>query len=436
MTDKRTFKSRFMVTLVLLTISAALTGQPRQYTPAGIPIDYFPILPWDFHKPEISLKPVADCNFTLGGFVRSQDVAHAAAQGLKVIADADLGIQGANSHRRIWRGLSDAEIDAKVKFLVETTGKSEAVIGYFIMDEPSVLDFPYLRKAVDAVKKYAPGKLAYINLFPNYATISSIDQMDSQLGTQSYEEYLERYVKEVNPQFISYDNYMVQYSRDMTNKKRAVSYYTNLLAVREVALKYNLPFWNIVSSHQIRNYTTIPSMANLLLQAYTSLAAGCDGITWYQFQQNGYNYSPVDKNQVKTSTWFYLQEVNRQIALLGNFTKNLKSTGVYFALSDSALTLPPLPGKIIYSVNCEGNMMVGEFEDQNGGKYAMIVNLELGKSLKFTLSTPTGMEKTEIFSVSDDPEITNRFSRKELNNHKNNYWLTAGEGILLRISQE
>lgn len=435
MTDKRSFKFRFMATLVMLTIYAALAGQTRQNVPTK-PNSSFPILPWDFHKPEISLKPVADCNFTLGGFVRSQDVAHAVEHGLKVIVDADLGIQGSNKHRRIWRGLSDAEIDAKIKFLVGTTGKSEAVIGYFIMDEPSVLDFPYLRKAVDAVKKYAPGKLAYINLFPNYATISSIDQMNSQLGTQSYEEYLERYVKEVNPQFISYDNYMVQFSRDMTNTKRAMSYYTNLLAAREAAVKYNLPFWNIVSSHQIRNYTTIPSMANLLFQAYTSLAAGCDGITWYQFQQNGYNYSPVDKNQVKTSTWFYLQEVNRQIALLGNFTKNLTSTGVYFALSDSALTLPLLPGKIIHSIKCNGNMMVGEFEDQNSREYAMIVNLELGRSINFTMSTQSGSEKTDLFSVSDNHEMADRFISKELDNHKKSYWLNAGEGILLRISQE
>src|SRR5437762_12535538 len=98
------------------------------------------------------------------------------------------------------------------------------------MGEPSVKDFPVLGKAVAAVKKYAPGKLAYINLFPDYATLGAKDT--SQLGTSNYTDYLERFVAEVQPQCLSYDNYMVQFSMDLRDRGMAAGYFRNLLEVR------------------------------------------------------------------------------------------------------------------------------------------------------------------------------------------------------------
>ena len=91
-----------------------------------------------------------------------------------------------------------------MKSLIGETAKNPTVLGYYVSDEPSARDFPALAKAVAAVKKHAPGKLAYINLFPTYSTLEALK---SRLGTKSYEEYLERFVQEVKPQLISYDNY-------------------------------------------------------------------------------------------------------------------------------------------------------------------------------------------------------------------------------------
>src|SRR5277367_1031625 len=141
-----------------------------------------------------------------------------------------------------WKKLSDAEIDRRIKEDVKSAGSSPAIAGYFIMDEPGALDFPALAKAVAAVKKYAPGKLAYINLFPDYASPGA--SVTSQLGTATYTEYLERFVSEVHPQMISYDNYMVEYSGDLKDRAEASSYYHNLLEVRRVAQEHQLPYLN------------------------------------------------------------------------------------------------------------------------------------------------------------------------------------------------
>lgn len=376
-------------------------------------------LPWDLIKPASTIKGIAECGFTSAGFVMAKDIPLCKKLGLQVI------VSGAkNKTWTDWNKLSDDEIDSYIKNLVSKSGNSKAIMGYYIVDEPSALAFPALAKAVKAVKKYAPGKLAYINLFPNYATLWSINQINSQLGTKTYTEYLERFVNEVKPQFLSYDNYMVQHSMDLKEKKKATSYYTNLLEVRRIALKYNLPFWNVVSSNQIRPVTTIPSPANLLFQAYTTLAAGAKGIEWYTYYQGGYAYSPLDKKGNKTLVWRNLQEVNKQIAVLGPVMNQLTSIGVYFTDPAPDESLPLLPGKQVEKIETNTSMMIGEFVDDKGIKYIMVVNLSLERSVKFKLQTKTPQEKMYVVSAVD----------AQLNEaDKTGMWLTAGGGILIKV---
>jgi len=147
--------------------------------------DLFPILSWDkVHDPSKPLRSakngiqsIAECNFTVAGFVRPEDLPQCEKLGLAAIL----------APSQNWKKLRDDEIDGRVKQMVEATAKSRTVLGYFIMDEPGVTSFPMLGKIVAAVKKYAPGKLVYINLFPSYATVGAPDR--SQLGTANYTEY-------------------------------------------------------------------------------------------------------------------------------------------------------------------------------------------------------------------------------------------------------
>ncbi len=90
----------------------------------------------------------------------------------------------------------------------------------------------------------------------------TLDQVKSQLGTRTYKEYLEQAATVIKPDMISYDNYMIQYSMDQSDPKRTAQYYSNILDVREVSLKYGIPWWNVASGNQIRHYTVIPTMAN------------------------------------------------------------------------------------------------------------------------------------------------------------------------------
>lgn len=392
---------------------------------------FFPILPWDpYHgwdRPELAKHEdrfggMARCNFNMAGFVLPRDLPRCRKLGLgAIMLTTDPAFTNVQ-YIYDWKKLSDAEIDRRVKILVEGAGSDPAIVGYFITDEPGAGDFPALGKAVAAVKKYAPGKLAYINLFPNYATLGAPDT--SQLGASSYTEYLERFVAEVKPQLLSYDNYMVQYSMDMRDRAAAAGYYYNLLEVRRVALEHHLPYLNIVASSQLLPDKAIPSADNLFFQAYTTLAAGYRGVTWYTYF-GSYPYAPLDKAGKKTPTWPILKEVNRQVAALAPVLSQTTSTGVFFSSPAPADNLPLLPGKIVKSVACNNPVMVGEFKDEAGGRYAMIVNLSLGHSAPLTLTT--GEKSVELISAMDG-------SRHPFNPAAG-LWLTPGQGILLSFGK-
>ena len=407
------------------TASATPNLQPFTQSP-----DLFPILPWDrLHgakarsgEPKQGLESIAECGFTLGGFVTPGDLPLCEKLGIAAILAPLPG-------QKPWRKMTDQEIEFEVKKMVEAAGASKALLGFYIMDEPGAPAFPALGKAVAAVKKFAPGKLAYINLFPSYATVGAPDQ--SQLGTASFTEYLERFVTEVRPQFLSYDNYMVQYSDDMQDQARAAMYYADLLEVRRIAQKYRLPFWNIVSCNQIRPMTTIPSPANLAFQAYTTLAAGGRGVSWYKYYQDGYAYAPVNKQDKKTETWQYLRVVNTQLRMLGPITNRLQSTGVFFTSPPPVKSLPLLPGRVIRQVQSQASprgiiksappLMVGEFTDEQGADYVMIVNLSLEQSANIRLETVKASPTLQVFSAVDG-ELAPL-------DEKNGQWLTPGQGV-------
>ena len=387
------------------------------------PKDFFPLMTWDgFPKTEevaadtqYGLRSIRECGFTTAGFVSPEQVLLCEQLGLTAI------VRGPVS-RKEWLELPEDQVDGVVRELIEMCPQSDALLGYFIIDEPGASMFPKLAKAVEAVKKYAPGKLAYINLFPNYATLGAPDT--SQLQADSYEQYLERFVEEVKPQFLSYDNYRVQYSNDLDKKNVAASYFTNLLETRKVALRHGLPFWHIVSSNQIRPFTTVPSPANLLMQAYTTLAAGAKGLTWYTYYPRGYGYAPLTKSNQRTATWTYLQMVNQQIKTLGPIMFNLKNTGVFFTSPLPVDGLPQLPGRLAARVESETPVMLGEFSGDSGEHYILVVNLSLEQSAKVVIHLQEGFQAKGVVSPADGSLIT--LDQEGL-------WLVAGQGMLIEI---
>ena len=156
------------------------------------------------------------------------------------------------------------------------------------------------------------------------------------------------------------------------------------------------------------------------------MAAGGRGVTWYTYYARGYGYAPFDDGDHKTATYGYVQMVNRQIQVLGPIMTHLTSTGVYFTQPSPVEGLPPLPGRLVTSVDCDVAIMVGEFEDEDGADYIMAVNLSLERSIKIVLKK----HDTVIEGQTASPE-TGLWIPID---HERGLWLVAGQGVLVRLS--
>jgi hypothetical protein len=127
----------------------------------------------------------------------------------------------------------------------------------------------------------------------------------------------------------------------------------------------------------------------------------------------------------RTVTWSYLRMVNEQLRVFGPLMRPLQSTGMYFTAPPDA-ALAPLPGELIESVSSATPVMVGEFAHKaDGSRYAMLVNLGLDRSseIRITLRAPyaaahqiSPVDRSLIPVAMDD-----------------SFWLTAGQGVLLKL---
>ncbi|MBO7678234.1 MAG: hypothetical protein J6S75_01050, partial [Thermoguttaceae bacterium] len=370
---------------------------------------------------------IADGGFTMPTFVYENNLPAAKQAGFHqfiiLMGTGNINLTAAD----------EEDVDAFVKEHVSSTKDDPEVMGYYLIDEPGAKKFPALGMFVAAIKKYAPGKLAYINLFPSYATTIGAD-VDSQMQTYTFTEYLERYVQETKPQFLSYDNYMVEYSEDLTDKDRANIYWRDLLEIRRIAQKYGLPWWNIVSSLAIRDESSPPNMARMAFQAYTSLAAGANGLGWYLFftPQGYHGYGPISISGEKTPTFQMQRTVNEQTLILGKMLNRFRSTNVWF--SEPTDTLPGNPGDLLAGVNLSyqeeikdkvgaPSVMVGEFQANAGTQKAvMLVNLDFARSIIASLD----LKEPGTIQVVNPVTGTTHAPRKR-------EWILPGHGLLFLI---
>jgi len=386
---------------------------------------FFPIMPWDEPavedaKTDEIIRSIKDCNYTVAGYVPPEKLAICEKLGLKAIVTIP---GGPHKEREDWSQYSDEDMERLVKNCLTKANSSKAMMGMYAIDEPVEGSFKNIGRIVSTIKRLAPDIIAYMNLFGNEV----VEKQPQLVGTASYTEYLERTFREINPSILSWDNYTIQYSMDQRDPIKAAYYYDNLLMGREFALKKGIPFWNTIIANQIRPFTTIPSLANLSLQAFTSLAAGVSGLAWFTFlpsTHKDYFHTPVDFDGNRSLTWYYLREVNRQVKVLGPVLSKTKSTGVYFSGTHPAKLCTGLPGRIVKTAKSDAPLMIGEFEGKDAD-YMMVVNISLERSTKFELSLHSDA-KIEIVSAIDGKTYPMVKVRDE--------WLNTGQGVLFKIS--
>src|SRR5262245_8175282 len=103
-------------------------------------------------------------------------------------------------HRISPEAVAAADWPAPLDAAVTGYSRHPALGGYVVADEPTVPQFESVGAVVSALRAGDPGRLAYVNLLPDYIPATA-------LGAASYEDYIEQFIGTVRPQLLSYDYY-------------------------------------------------------------------------------------------------------------------------------------------------------------------------------------------------------------------------------------
>jgi len=367
----------------------------------------FPILAWNIASGDKQVfETIRECGFNLAGFVRPNDLDNVAAAELKCI------VHDPRTPIRRDAQLKQSEIDEQVKIYTDRVGTHPAVFGYYLKDEPNAKDFAVLARWAKAFKVATPDKISYVNIFPNYAK-------SRQLGTDTYEYYVESFIKTLKLPFLSYDHYALM--EDGTLRK---GYFSNLEVVRKACLRHKIPFWNTVLSTACVPYAK-PTEVGLRFQTYTSLAYGAGGITWFTyFSQTVGNFrmAPIDQFGHKTPTWDMLRRVNLQIHRLGPTYLKLKSVNVFHHPEAPEGCQGIETSKHLSEIS-GGNLLVGEFVNADNRPAVIVVNKDLRQSacLKLAFRSTGKIRKTNAYLG-----VSQNFSGEHS-------WLAPGQGVLLTL---
>jgi hypothetical protein len=260
-----------------------------------------------------------------------------------------------------------------------------AIAGYMLRDEPNRSDFPELAEWAGKIRRTDDSHFCYLNLFPNYAS-------EEQLGTKTYQEHVDLFVKEVPVQFISFDHYPV-----IGDSLRA-NWYENLEIISAAAEKAGKPFWAFALAVAHGKYP-IPTLAQLRLQVFSDLAYGAQGIEYFTYWTPidttwKFNNGPITPEGKRSVVYDRIRDVNKEIenlspVFLGAKVISIAHTGI---IPQGTRPLAELP-KQIKVLRTEGTGAVVSHLQNGAVSYLVIVNRDFKSPMTLYIECESSVKK-------------------------------------------
>ncbi len=284
----------------------------------------------------------------------------------------------------------------KLDALINRVRTHPAMYAYFITDEPNATNFPGLGKLVGYLRERDPAHMAYINLFPTYASNQQLGNAGDTVT--AYKAHLRQFVDIVKPDLISYDHYQFSVKGDNPD------YFLNLALIRRAALDANLPFLNIVQACTWTPAMRVPNGDEMRYLIYTSLAYGAQGISYYVYNAAGHTGGIAAADGTPTPLYSVLQTLNPEFVAIARELQPLRSLGVYhagmlppgaeplpangaFKLAPAVATMPYKPPEHVRGV------LLGYFgAKENQPTSAVVVNLDYKSELAVGVRGPGALE--------------------------------------------
>ena len=275
------------------------------------------------------IKAIAECGFTSIPLENNSVEANKAAlallkkYGLTCSALWDYRINDVAGHdRNVSPDTSQEEVDKVVQAVIADYAGFDNIEGWWVQDEPTAKRFEILGKIVSAFKRFDPERTTMINLFPTYAS-------SSQLGTATYKQYLDRFLAEVKPAYISYDHYHF-----LRNQNPRQGFFTNLELVRDASLQSGLDAMQIILLTEHMSYDDL-THSQIMWEVNTSLAYGMKRVSYFTFildqdlLDQGWDNACMDYKGNKYPHYYDVQKINKWLLPLGRELFDKTSTAVF-----------------------------------------------------------------------------------------------------------
>ncbi|WP_129594610.1 beta-galactosidase [Seramator thermalis] len=271
------------------------------------------------------------------------------------------------------------ELESNTLSTVKKFKDHPANAGYFIKDESTLYDLPYLKKIIQTIASVDDQHLCYVNLYPN-----SI--LASDLGARNYSEYIRRSVEELSLKVISFDFYPI-----LNGNNIRYGWYKNLEIIRDESRDMGKPFWAFALTTSHGDYP-IPTLEHLRLQVYSNLAYGAKGIQYYTYwTYNSLNFQyysgPIEKDGSRTLVYDHLKKMNSEInalkyIFLSGEVKNVSHYGSN--IPDGGKRLAALPDYVkSLDIKCN-TALISEIENDSN-RFLMIQNNDLHSPIEVTI---------------------------------------------------
>lgn len=228
---------------------------------------------------------------------------------------------------------TEDEVRLRIRELLDLHAGNPALAGLNLYDEPGSGLFRILGVARQALQNQDPGELPYVNLWPSYAHPSA-------LGTATYEEYLDRYMRTVQPPLLCFDHYPLLSGGGITG-----DYFYNWATIRKVSLRFGVPSWVFIqgvgfdSAYPGFQDRRRPNEAEIRWQVNVSLAYGAKGIQYFTYwtpdSQPGdslrFGQALITLDGTQTALYGYAKKVNAYLGVMGKALLPLVSESVVHA---------------------------------------------------------------------------------------------------------
>ena len=407
-----------------------------------------PAVPWKLDKPIVSYwagppisekmaRQLAEGGYTVGWAEDVFDLDMLHKYGLKAFA--------VYNHRVKVPITPEEEVN--YRNWINSIKDHPALFMYHCGDEMHVTRKQRFAQMVALASKYDPRHPTFNNMYPFGVNHKDLGLPDIKGVKELYFAHLEEARKLCKLKVLSYDLY------HFGNTGDAAGFFFNQAMIREKALEWNVPSFNIVQGCRWRANLRAPSEHEYRYLGYVSLAYGSKGMSPYVYGWKGHQDAMVEPVSGEPLKLYYgAIRTHKEFVAIAGELMNLRSLSVYHAgelpiggvaLPDNAkFTLSPkLPsGKRHDSLECysEGNwtapeafalyppvkgFLLGYFGQGKDADHVLVVNLDYQEKRSTTLLAPGVMERFDPAQRSWSAAGKDRIALS----------IEPGGGVLLRL---